>query len=174
MSTIVQDGDSVLRSMALPVDEEQFGTMELMQHIEHMAAALDAQTDGVAIAAPQVGISLRIFLVRYDRLLPLPPGESVPPADLGVYINPELVRVSRRREVMDEGCLSVRGTYGKTYRHERATVWAYTPDGRSFERGGGGILAQAFQHEIDHLDGILFTDHAIEIRHLEHETAAHE
>ena len=63
---------------------------------------------------------------------------------------------------MEEGCLSVRGTYGKTYRHERATVRARDAEGKPFERGGGGLLAQVFQHETDHLNGILFIDHAFE------------
>lgn len=168
MTEIVQIGDPVLRAIAAPVSEEQFNTPALKRIVDGMAEALDAQKDGVAIAAPQVGISLRIFLVRYDRLLPPPDGQTLP-VDLGVYINPEFVRSSRRREVMEEGCLSVRGTYGKTYRHERATVRARDIDGRTFERGGGGILAQVFQHETDHLDGILFVDHALETYEIEKE-----
>lgn len=160
MMEIVQAGDPVLRQVALPVTESQFGTPELLGIVEGMAEALEAQRDGVAIAAPQVGIGLRIFLVRYDRLVSGAP-ETAP--SLGCYINPQFVRSSRRREVMEEGCLSVRGTYGKTYRHERATVRAYDAYGTSFERGAGGILAQAFQHETDHLDGILFIDHALEV-----------
>lgn len=161
MKTIVQDGDPVLRAEAAPIPEEQFGTPELEQIIRDMAEALDAEKDGVALAAPQIALPLRIFVVRYDRLH-MPEEGAKHAADLGVYINPEFVRASRRREVMDEGCLSVRGTYGKTYRHERATVRARTVDGGTFERGGGGILAQVFQHETDHLDGVLFIDHAVE------------
>lgn len=161
MKEIVQNGDPVLRGVAAPVSDEQFGTPELTKIIADMAEALDNARDGVAIAAPQIGVPLRIFLVRYDRLHPVPEGSPLPP-DLGVYINPEFVRASRRREVMDEGCLSVRGTYGKTYRHERATVQAQDETGTWFERGGGGILAQVFQHETDHLNGILFIDDAVE------------
>jgi peptide deformylase len=127
-----------------------------------MTLALDAQQDGVALAAPQIGISYRIFIVRYDRLGPTVKGIQLP-ADLGVYINPEFTKSSRRRHEIEEGCLSVRGLYGKTCRHERASVKAYDESGKSFERGGGGILAQIFQHETDHLNGILFIDHAIDI-----------
>lgn len=161
MKEIVQIGNPVLREISAPISEEEFGTPELAGIISDMASALDSQSDGVAIAAPQIGVALRIFLVRYDRLQPVPAeGKSEP--DLGVYINPEFVRTSRKRDVMEEGCLSVRGTYGKTYRHERATVRARDAEGMHFERGAGGILAQIFQHEIDHLEGILFVDHAIE------------
>ena len=64
---------------------------------------------------------------------------------------------------MPEGCLSVRRLYGTTLRHERATIKAQDETGAWFTRGAGGILAQAFQHESDHLDGILFIDHADDI-----------
>lgn len=163
MDTIVQDGDEVLRQIAEPVAESEFGTDELTSLVNRMNNALDKEMDGVALAAPQIGISKRIFVVRYDRLTPLVAGEPVRDADIGVFINPEFEKASRRREEMDEGCLSVRGLYGKTYRHQRATISARSTDGKRIERGGGGILAQVFQHEIDHLDGILFIDHAVDV-----------
>lgn len=163
MDTIVQDGDEVLRQIAEPITESEFGTDELIAMVDRMTEALNFELDGVALAAPQIGISKRIFVVRYDRLTPLAEGESERAADVGVFINPEFEKASRRREEMDEGCLSVRGLYGKTYRHQRATISARSIDGKKIERGGGGILAQVFQHEIDHLDGILFIDHAVDV-----------
>ncbi len=160
---IVQDGDPVLRAKADPVAETEFNTSEFATLITQMANALDEQPDGVALAAPQIGVSKRLFIVRYDRMAPpLPDDAPARPVALGVFANPEFVKAARKRSEMDEGCLSVRGTYGKTIRHEQATVRAQDEHGKSFERGGGGILAQAFQHEIDHLDGILFIDHATE------------
>lgn len=174
MSVIVQDGAPVLRKLAEPVSEALFGTPELQAILKDMEETLDSQLDGVALAAPQIGISLRIFVVRYDRLVPPPPeGEPSLNPELGVYINPEFVKSSKRRIEMDEGCLSVRGIYGKTMRHERATVRAQDAEGHTFERGGGGILAQVFQHETDHLNGMLFIDHAsdmIEVRKESHGT----
>lgn len=174
MSTIVQDGEPVLRKIAEPVPKELFGSKELADIIKDMTDSLDGQLDGVALAAPQIGISLRIFITRYDRLIPpTPDGEPDHTPDVGVYINPEFVKSSKRRVEMDEGCLSVRGMYGKTMRHNRATVKAYDANGHVFERGGGGILAQIFQHETDHLNGILFIDHATdltEVRKPSHES----
>ena len=73
---------------------------------------------------------------------------------------------------MDEGCLSVHGIYGTALRHERATVRARNFDGSKFERGGGGLLAQIFQHETDHLNGTLFIDHAEHLIEIHHEHAA--
>ncbi len=163
MKEIVQDGHPVLRNVAAPVPEELFGTPELSEMLRDMEEALDAEADGVALAAPQIALPYRIFIVRYDRMHPHPPEGADHVADVGVFINPEFVKASRRRDEVDEGCLSVRGKYGQTLRHERATVRARTADGRVFERGGGGLLAQAFQHEIDHLDGILFIDHAVNV-----------
>ena len=163
MKEIGQDGHPVLRQIADAVPESMFGTPELFQMLKDMEEALDAEPDGVALAAPQIALPYRIFVVRFDRMHPHPPeGEEHVP-EVGVFINPEFVKASRRRDEVDEGCLSVRGKYGKTLRHERATVRAYTADGKVFERGGGGLLAQAFQHEIDHLDGVLFIDHALDV-----------
>jgi methionyl-tRNA formyltransferase len=170
---ILQNGDPLLREVALPVPTELFGTKELSEIIEDMADTLDQEKDGVAIAAPQIGIPYRIFLVRYDRTIEptettastenenSPTKTTTPPVtEIGVFINPKFVKSSRRRAEMDEGCLSVRGIFGTMLRYERATVRAQTADGKFFERGGGGLLAQIFQHETDHLDGILFIDHA--------------
>jgi methionyl-tRNA formyltransferase len=172
---ILQDGDPILDAIAIPIPEELFGTAELTQIIADMTDTLDQELDGVALAAPQIGVPYRIFIVRYDRTIPPPAlkhSESAEQlqetvtehvADIGVFINPEFIRSSRKREEMEEGCLSVRGMYGTTFRHERATVRARTEDGKMFERGGGGLLAQIFQHETDHLNGILFVDHAIDL-----------
>ncbi len=173
--TILQSGDPILRAKATAVPTSMYGTDELRKMITDMAETLEAQDDGVAIAAPQVGISSRIFLVRYDRMRP-PPGEGEPPrpADVGVFINPEFVKLSRKYKTMDEGCLSVRNVYGQTKRKDRATVRAYDAEGNAFERGGGGILAQAFQHEIDHLDGVLFTDDATKLVEIKEEDRAKE
>jgi peptide deformylase len=165
MKAIVQEGTSVLRDIAKPVPQELFGTPELKKMLREMEQALDKELDGVAIAAPQIAIPYRIFIVRKDRTVPQPerkPGEPRPQSEpvIEVYINPEIVKTSRKRSRADEGCLSVRGIYGVTNRHERVTVKAQTPDGKKFERGGGGLMAQIFEHEIDHLNGILFIDHA--------------
>lgn len=171
---IVQENEPVLRATAQPVPDSLFGTTELKKIVADMTETLGAEPDGVALAAPQVGISYRIFIVRYDRMLPPPPqGAPERSAEIGVFINPQLMRLSRRTATLDEGCLSVRNIYGKTRRRERATVRAFDENGTPFERGAGGMLAQAFQHETDHLNGILFIDHADELVewHPEPETA---
>ena len=81
-----------------------------------------------------------------------------------VFINPVISKLSREKTWVPEGCLSVRWLYGKTYRSTKATVTAYDENGKKFVRGASGLLAQIFQHETDHLKGILFIDHATEVR----------
>ena len=154
--------------------------------IDTMKETLDQELEGVALAAPQIGISYRLFIVRKDRTIPSPinnqgstldpnsQGRTLvappppPPAEVEVYINPEIVKTSRKRARSDEGCLSTRGVYGTTNRHERITIRARRVDGSIFERGAGGLMAQIFEHEIDHLNGILFTDHAEHLIHVQH------
>jgi peptide deformylase len=121
----------------------------------------------VAIAAPQIGESLRIFIVSgrafdiekgiYDENAKKPKSEDL------VCINPKIDRLSRDKADMDEGCLSVRYLYGKVKRSKKATVTAYNESGKKFTRGGSGLLAQIFQHETDHLDGVLFIDKAKDV-----------
>lgn len=126
-----------------------------------MTSALETAHDGVALAAPQIGLPYRIFIVRHDRTIPPPPPSVTPYApEVGVYINPEIVRTSRKRQKADEGCLSVRGVYGTTNRPERVTVKAQRADGSRFTKAGTDLLAQIFEHEVDHLNGILFIDRA--------------
>ena len=159
MKEIVQDGAAVLRERAKSVPEKMFGSVELSQLISDMSETLDRYPEGVALAAPQIGVSYRLFIVRKDRTLP-PPHAQTLAAEVEVYINPEIVKTSRKRALTDEGCLSVHGVYGTTKRHERVTIKARTADGSPVQRGAGGLMAQIFEHEIDHLNGILFIDHA--------------
>lgn len=160
MQAITQIGDEILRKTAQLVPDAMFGTKELQNIVDTMTQILDTHQDGIALAAPQISIPYRIFVIRYDRLTTsLTNNDTNLKSSTGVFINPEMVRTSRKSQEIEEGCLSIHGIYGKVYRMNRATVCAYTVDGIKFRRDGGGILAQAFQHEIDHLNGILFVDY---------------
>jgi peptide deformylase len=77
-----------------------------------------------------------------------------------VYINPVMKKMSKSKKMVEEGCLSVRYLYGKVNRSTKATIEAYDENGNKFTKGGSGLLAQIFQHEYDHLNGILFIDKA--------------
>lgn len=164
MVEIKQKGDPVLNTVAKHVPVEEITSPKIQQVIADMKTAMHSQDDAVAIAAPQIGVSLRIFVVSGRVLTP----EGVRPvADDLVFINPKIIKLSRRKTAMEEGCLSVRWWYGEVRRAVNATVEAYNERGEVFTRGAGGLLAQIFQHETDHLEGVLFDSKAEDLRELE-------
>lgn len=154
---IVTEGTPVLREKAKEVPKSLFGTKELQAVIARMSASMRTTHNGVAIAAPQIGISYRIFLVAGFVIAGHPRNFEDPDV---AFINPKLFRKSRKKEAMEEGCLSVPGMYGMITRSLKASVKAQDIEGKKVERGGTGLLAQIFQHECDHLEGILFVDTA--------------
>lgn len=163
MVTIIQEPHSTLRLVANPVPVSDIGTMTIATIVARMKEALHSQDDGVAIAAPQIGESVRIFVVSQRA--------SKKFTEDMVFINPELVRLGRKKEDLSEGCLSVRWKYGIVKRSTTATVRARNLEGNEFVMKGEGLLAQIFQHEIDHLNGILFIDKAKDIEDVPPEKA---
>lgn len=177
---ILQKDEKVLRKIAEEVSVNEIQTPKIRKILNEMSIALAQQSDGVAIAAPQIGYSLRIFLVsgkifeedfmenksalHENPQINVEKMENTKKIPDLVFINPVISKLSRKKAWMPEGCLSVRPIYGKTYRSEKATITAYDEKGVKFVRGGSGLLAQIFQHETDHLNGILFIDHAKDLR----------
>lgn len=171
MKKILQKEASVLRNISKIVPLQNIASSKIQNIIKEMKKALISQEDGVAIAAPQIGYSLRIFIISkkvfemnkiaekgFDKSKLFMP-------DL-VFINPEIKKLSREKKIVEEGCLSVRYLYGKVSRSHKATVEAYDERGKKFSRGGTGLMAQIFQHEIDHLDGTLFIDKATNLKEM--------
>lgn len=143
---ITKHGERVLKTPCPPLDFESFKP-ELPGLLKDMWATMTAAR-GVGLAAPQIGLTLRIAVIDTR-----PEGKS----NRLVLINPEIVSLAG--ELNDEeGCLSLPGIYSKLRRHSRATVRALDENGVSRELTGEGLLARAFQHEIDHLDGKLYID----------------
>ena len=159
---IVQKEDPVLRGKAKEVPVADITSKAIKDIIRDMRIALASQKDGVAIAAPQIGKSLRIFVVSGELLAKADKTYTGSPTDL-IFINPTIVRRSKEKMEVEEGCLSVRWLYGTINRAARVTLRAYDENGQKIERGASGLLAQIFQHETDHLEGTLFIDHADEI-----------
>lgn len=151
-----EPGSEALRKKAIRVPVTDITTPVTQTIIADMKTAMAAQSDGVALAAPQIGHPLRIFVIA-GKMFKKGSGEI--PRDR-VFINPSISRLSRKKESVDEGCLSIRPLYGLVKRSTKATVRAYNEHGEPFEYGASGVLAQIFQHEMDHLSGILFTDKA--------------
>ncbi len=173
MIKIVQKDNKVLRKITKEILISDITTQKIKKILREMSLALKSQSDGVAIAAPQIGYNLSIFIISgkifhkdfvrgtEEELKKIPKTEI--PKNL-VFINPKISKLSREKEWLPEGCLSVRWLYGKTHRSKKATIAAYDEKGKKFQRGASGLLAQIFQHETDHLKGILFIDHAKDIK----------
>jgi len=144
---IVKYGDPVLEKQGETVTE--FDTAELHKLIDDMFESMYA-AKGVGLAAPQIGVSRRIAVI--DTSL----GEN--PDDMLVLINPEIVRVEGK-QVGEEGCLSIPGFREEVKRAKRVTVRAQDTRGETFEKIGEDLLARAFLHETDHLNGKLYITH---------------
>lgn len=178
---ILQKDSPVLRNKARELSIEEIKSPKTKKIIEEMKIALDSQKDGVAIAAPQIGYSLRIFVVskRVEKILKKSTkmkseaNQKTESLDnkyvLGsdkVYINPIIKKLSKEKNFLEEGCLSVRYLYGKVRRSKQVSIEARDENGKTIAVGAGGLLAQIFQHEIDHLEGILFIDKAKDIEEI--------
>ncbi len=171
MKSIVQSDNKVLRQIAKEVPVKDISSEKIQKVLSDMKTLLATQDDGVAIAAPQIGESLRIFLISGQILKLADPKYKGDETDM-VFINPTISKLSREKQEVEEGCLSVRWKYGKIKRAKKATVKAYDENGVLFERGASGLLAQVFQHETDHLNGILFIDSAYDVKDIPPEDVA--
>jgi len=144
---IVRYGDPVLERPAETVTE--FGTPELNKFLEDMFESMYA-AKGVGLAAPQIGIGRRIAVVDPTN------GEDA--AQRLVLINPEIVKIEGA-QVGEEGCLSIPGFREQVKRAKRVTIRAQDATGAFFEKTGEDLVARAFLHETDHLNGRLYISH---------------
>ena len=170
MNKLVKTEHPALRETAKEIPLEDITSPEIRKILDDMQEVLLQEEDGVAIAAPQIGISLPIFIVSKRVYMIDDEGyridlskEEISKLKDEIYINPVLIKKSKNTKMLSEGCLSVRWVYGKVKRSTQATVRAYDENGKLFTRGGSGLMAQIFQHETDHLKGVLFTDTAINL-----------
>lgn len=165
MKKIVQMDNKILRTKAQEVAKEDITSKKVKDIIKNMNQALQTQNDGVAIAAPQIGEAYRIFTVS-PVLFEKPEEENL------VFINPTIVKKSKESTWLDEGCLSCRWKVGQVKRHDAVHIHAYDEYGEEFLLFAEGLLAHIFQHETDHLDGILFVDKARNLRDMTQEEIA--
>lgn len=149
---ILRIGDPRLREVAQPV--EIFDTPELHELIEDMFDTMEA-ADGAGLAATQIGEMQRIMIFAVDANPRYPDAEEVPTT---VLINPEFTVVSDEVTGFWEGCLSVPGMRGYVERRARIRYRGFDQYGMLIEREADGFHAIVFQHEYDHLDGILYPD----------------
>ncbi|HUV40540.1 MAG TPA: peptide deformylase [Sedimentisphaerales bacterium] len=143
----------VLGRPAEPVANIDHRVCELVQKM----ADIMFQNKGLGLAAPQAGVSLRLFIICLDGTR----------ENLKVYINP-VVTTAGELEEKEEGCLSVPGVYTKIRRYSKATVTAADIRGNEFTEQADGLYARCLQHERDHIDGVTITDHMSSVAKIMH------
>lgn len=155
LRTIIFSENPVLREKSHRVPRM---TDEIRQLIEDMFETMEAG-NGVGLAAVQVEVPLRVIVIQ----IPEEPEDNPDAGAKLTLINPELARVSDEMEAGIEGCLSVPGLVGEVERHTGVTVKGMNLQGKKVRVKARGYLARVLQHEIDHLEGVLFIDRAKEI-----------
>ena len=149
--------DPRLRTKSVPIEPEKFKTDEYKKIIAEMTDLM-YKSDGVGIAAPQVGINER-FCIIGKLGIEKDKKSGIKPLDL-VLTNPTWTKISRKKNSEVEGCLSVPHTFGTVSRLSEIRVRAFNLDGQLLEFIAHGYFARVIQHEVDHLDGVLFIDRA--------------
>lgn len=155
---VLKMGHPLLRQVAAPVSE--LGTSELTALVADLDDTMRA-LNGAGIAAPQIGVGLRVVIFelkdnpRYPHIAPVP---------YTVLVNPVLTPIGEDREEGWEGCLSVPGLRGLVPRYRRLRYGGFAPDGTRIDREVEGFHARVVQHEVDHLDGVLFPQRIRDMR----------
>ncbi len=139
---VLKLGDEFLRQKALPIETIDENLQLLIQN---MFITMH-EKDGIGLAGPQVGQSIRLFIVAIDE------------GDRYVFINPQITSTSQETSMYAEGCLSIPGVYEEIERPIAITIQAQNEQGKFFSLTAEGLLARAIQHEYDHLEGVLFID----------------
>ncbi len=157
MKPIIQIDNPVLREVSVAIPLSEIKTEKVQSLIADVKATLDSQSDGVGISAVQIAEPVRLFILsekayRADKKTVRTPHR--------VFINPMITKISKDVQIIEEGCLSIRGVYGDVTRPYAITIQALDENGEMFIEQANGFVAQVIQHEMDHLDGILFIDRA--------------
>ncbi len=144
---ILKDPNDRLRKKAEAIGKKELASAQIQTLIDDLTQTLYVE-NGVGLASPQIGVSKRLIVVDV--------GDGTQ-----ALINPKIISASLRKIDFEEGCLSVPGVYGFVRRHREVKVRALSRDGKEIIIKARGLLAVVLQHEIDHLDGILFIDKVI-------------
>ena len=160
---VLKMGHPILRQVAAPV--ERFGTSELEALLADMDDTMRAM-NGAGLAAPQIGVSLRVVIFEVRSNPRYPQAEDVP---YTVLVNPQLLPLDEAMEDGWEGCLSVPGLRGLVPRYRRLRYRGFDAEGRPIDRTVEGFHARVVQHEVDHLDGLLYPMRMRDLRDLGYE-----
>jgi peptide deformylase len=146
---IITQPDPILRKKSKEIGLKEINSREFRELVSAMIKTM-LKTDGVGLAAPQIGMNIRLAVINSKD---------------GSFclINPKITKKSWATEIDQEGCLSIPGIFGKVKRHKKITLVYFDQAGKKIKQTVQGLMARVMQHEIDHLDGVLFIDKAVEI-----------
>ncbi len=147
---VLIDTNPKLRERSREISVQEIKTTETQKFFDNLIETMKAE-NGVGIAAPQVGYGIRVIIVQTKN------GQEI-------FINPEITFQSIKKVSEEEGCLSVPGVYGLVERHKEVKISAFDRNGNKIQPDTKGFMSIVFQHEIDHLNGILFIDRAKKIK----------
>ncbi len=165
------DGKFLRKKMA-DFDFSEFTKKEITALVKNMREIM-LKADGVGLAANQIGLNMRMFVAQIQKLDKYGNPRSLSHAEQKFYaiFNPEIVKSSKEKGAMEEGCLSVPGgVFGDVERPEKITIVGFDKNGKKIKIKAWGLLARVFQHEVDHLNGILYIDKAKNIRKVSSES----
>ena len=163
-----KDEDKILRKKSEEIKKNDFGSKEIKKIINEMFSFIQKQPDGAGLSAPQIGINKRIFVINPKMFNQEDNNKNkkIKTKEECVFINPKILKTSKKTQKIEEGCFSVRWYYGFVERPEKIKMEFFDFNGNKKEIGLSNFLSSVAQHEIDHLDGVLFIDKAKEIRKL--------
>jgi len=171
---ILQTGNPILREVSIAIPLNEIEATKTKKIVTLLKKTISNQHDAAAISSVQIGKLVRLFIISkkvfnigskdIEHSLSDQQNKKNKVSNDLVFINPKITKVSKTKQLLEEGCLSVKYVYGKVLRPEKVTVEAYDENGKKITRGFSGLLAQIVQHENDHLNGILFTDKAVDIQ----------
>ncbi len=141
---IIINPNPILRQKSSPVNTKIISSLEYQQLYQDMTTTM-LKKDGVGLAAPQIGKNIRLIVINYDKII-------------YTLINPVITKKSWAKSITEEGCLSVPNVFGNVSRHKKINIIYLDKHGNKQKLLAENMLARIIQHEIDHLDGILFID----------------
>lgn len=151
--------EKFLRQKTAKFDFVKFSKKQIKKLIVDMKKMME-KAPGIGLSANQIGLNLKLFVAQIPEIRLEKDGKEISTESTEFYaiFNPEIKKASKEKTIMEEGCLSVPGVFGEVKRPEKITLEGYNKNGKKIELEAEGLLAKVFQHETDHLNGILFTD----------------
>ena len=161
---IITNPNPILREKSAEISQKDISSQKVKCLYLDMEKLM-LESNGVGLAAPQIGKNIRFIIINANEAIKRAGSIKINMADSVIYmVNPEIIKKSFAREWGEEGCLSIPNVFGQVRRHKKVTCRYFDLNGKKKKLNADGLLARVIQHEINHLDGVLFIDKARDIK----------